>query len=85
MCTQLIERIRTGNFPQTMTWKVCDALPFKGSKFCRVASALGGDVEAARSLRAEAESCDADVKALADAIVERANTILATRPWFPPE
>jgi hypothetical protein len=79
MCTQLIERIRAGNYSQTMTWKVCDALPFQGSTFPRVASALGGDVAAARSLRAEAQSCDPVIRALADAIVDHACAIQASK------
>jgi hypothetical protein len=83
MCTQLIERIRAGNYSQTMAWKVCDALPFQGSTFPRVASALGGDVAAARSLRAEAQACDAAVRALADAIVDRACVIQANKTLVP--
>jgi hypothetical protein len=83
MCTRLIERIRAGEYSQTMTWKVCDALPFQSSKFPRVASALGGDVAAARSLVAEARTCDADVQALADAIIDRACVIQAKETQAP--
>jgi hypothetical protein len=83
MCTQLIERIRGGNYSQTMAWKVCDALPFRGSTFPRVASALGGDVAAACSLRAETQGCDAVVRALADAIVDRAYVIQANKTPLP--
>lgn len=83
MCTQLIEQIRTGNYSQTMTWKVCDALPFAGPRFPRVASALGGDIAAAHSLRADAEGCDAEILALADAIVDRARAIQVSKQLVP--